>query len=66
MNPQFWKGILIFQFIMLLVLVASLPFNDPGTSTYVITQLAAIHVIAGIVLVSFLLYTDWDPFRALR
>lgn len=66
MNPQFWKGILIFQFIMLLMLAASVPFNEPGTATYVIIQLAAIHVVAGIILVSILLYSDWDPFRALR
>lgn len=66
MNPQFWKGILIFQVVLLLALAGTLPFNEPGTSTYVITQLAAIHIIAGMIIVSLLLWTDWDPFASLR
>lgn len=66
MNQMFWKGLLIFQIVLLLILGATYPVHEPGTPTYVITQLAAIHVIAGIVIVSLLIYVDWDPFESLR
>lgn len=66
MNDMFWRGVLVFQIVLLLMLGAMYPVHDPGTPTYVITQLAALHVIAGIVIVSILLYVDWDPFESLR
>lgn len=66
MNDGFWQGMLIVCFLLLLVLVFSYPFLTPGSATYVVLQLGAAHLIAAIVIISSLLYFDWDPFSHLR
>lgn len=66
MNRGFWKGVFISCILMLLVLIVSVPFNEQGSATYIIIQLAAVHVLAAMAIIGSLLYFNWDPFRAFR
>lgn len=66
MNEGFWKGLFIVCILMLAILIGSVPFVDPGSATYIIIQLSAIHIFVAMAIISALLYLDWDPFRAFR
>lgn len=66
MNRGLWKGIFIACILMMLILVVSLPFNDPGSATFIIIPLAAVHVLAAMAIIGAMLYFDWDPFQAFR
>lgn len=66
MNRWFWKGVMVVLFIMLGVLGLSFTVVEPGSADYVITVLAAIHVLVGMALVGAMLYFEWDPFEPLR
>ncbi|SNZ17066.1 hypothetical protein SAMN06269185_2875 [Natronoarchaeum philippinense] len=66
MNRNFWKGMLIACVLMLLLLAVSVPFLEPGSATFVVLQLAAIHLVVAMGMISALLYFEWDPFEPFR
>lgn len=66
MNRGLWKGVFIACILMMLILVVTIPLNDQGSATFIVIQLAAVHVIAAMAIIGAMLYFDWDPFRAFR
>ncbi|MCU4742408.1 hypothetical protein OB955_12405 [Halobacteria archaeon AArc-m2/3/4] len=66
MNLQFWKGIMIVCVLLLLFLGASVAFVETDSATFVITVLAAIHLLAAMAIISSFFYFDWDPFDPFR
>lgn len=62
MYRNLWKGMILASVLMLLVLAVSVPFLKSGSATFVVLQLAAIHLVAAILILSSFLYFDWDPF----
>lgn len=66
MHPNFWKGMLIVCVVMLIVLGFSYPHVEPGSATYVVLHLGALHLLVAMLIIGALLHFDWDPFRAFR
>lgn len=66
MNRNFWKGMMIACVLMLLLLALSVPFLDPESATFVVLQLAAIHLVVAMGIISAFLHFDWDPFTPFR
>jgi hypothetical protein len=63
MNRGVWKGLFIFCILMLVGLAGSLPFLERGSATYIVLQLAAIHIVVAMLLIGTLLYYDVHPFE---
>jgi len=66
MNRNFWKGMFIACVLMLVLLALSVPFLERGSATFVVLQLAAVHLVVAMGIISALLYFEWDPFEPLR
>ncbi|WP_123537672.1 hypothetical protein [Halosimplex salinum] len=66
MNRQFWKGVLIVAVVLQGILVASMLSVDSDSPTFVVSVLATVHLVAGMVIVGSMLYFEWDPFEPLR
>lgn len=66
MNRNFLGGLFISCIVMLLVLAISVPFLSRDSATFVVLQLAAIHLVVAMGIIGSLLYFDWDPFEPLR
>lgn len=66
MNDWFWRGVFVVCILMLGVLAWSFLVVDEGSATYYVIQIAAVHVVAAMILITILLRIDWDPFRAFR
>jgi len=54
--------VMAMSIVFLLLLVFALSFGDPGTSSYVTAQLAAIPIVLSLVASLAVLYTGWEPF----
>lgn len=61
----FWLGLFLLCIVMLVVLVGSVPFLEPGSATFIIAQIAAIHLFVAMAILSGLIYFDWNPLRNL-
>lgn len=66
MNLQFWKGIMIVCVLLLVVLGISAVTVETDSATFVITVLAAVHLLAAMAIISSFFYFDWDPFEPFR
>lgn len=66
MNPHFWKGIVIVCVILLAFLGVSIVFTDTDSATFVVSVLAAVHLLAAMALIGSFFYFDWDPFEPFR
>jgi hypothetical protein len=61
MNRGLWKGLLIACGLMLAVLGASALEVEPGTPTYGAIQIAAVHLVVAMLIISGFLYFEWNP-----
>ncbi|MCU4743989.1 hypothetical protein OB955_15165 [Halobacteria archaeon AArc-m2/3/4] len=59
----FWRGLVIVCIVMLVVLVGSVPYLESGSATFVITQIAAIHLLIALAILGALIHYDWSPFQ---
>ena len=66
MYKNLWKGLILASAGMLLLLAVLVPYLESGSATFVILQLAAIHLVAAILILSSFLYFEWDPFTPFR
>lgn len=66
MYKNLWKGLIVGSAMMLLLLAASVPFLESGSATFVVLQLAAIHLVVAILILSSFIYFEWDPFTPFR
>lgn len=66
MYENLWKGLIVGSAMMLLLLVGLVPYLESGSATFVVLQLAAIHLVAAILILSSFLYFEWDPFTPFR
>ncbi|WP_276256674.1 hypothetical protein [Halomontanus rarus] len=63
MNRGFYKGMLIACLLMMVALVASVPYTESGSPTYVAIQIAAVHLVVAMLVLGSFLHFDWNPIR---
>ena len=63
MAKRFWLGLFLLCIVLLALLAASIPFVETGSATFIVAQLAALHLFAAMAILSALIYFDWNPLR---
>lgn len=62
MSPSPWKGFFSLSVVLLVILLFSVPYIEPGSRTAVVAKFTAGILLLNIVTAAILIRIDWRPF----